>query len=311
LFISCFIFIHLLNYRGQGKVEEECHTPCAYSASAVQWTSRIFCGGRQPAVDSQPPLFMRLDVTTRNLKEIDGVLDFLKEAKIKNVNVTHIQDNDTDPLVVANELLKKRPGLDVMLHLSAKRFCDRSVEDGRMAFRKKFEEARGDGIRKFLIISGHPRGTFDTLDALQLLQSQQLARDTEIYCAYNPYFDPARLREENERLQNKLAHGFVKGICLQIGMDTAKLAKGVEYVRSISPGIHLYGSVPVPSEGTLNRLKLVALYGVFLPNSYLLSVASAKEMTSELMRAFKSHRIEPIVFSPHIRDLSEAMPLFR
>lgn len=255
--------------------------------------------------------FMRLDVTIRNLDEIDGVSKFLKEARIKNVNVAHIQDVDIDPLAVAKQLLEKRSSLDVILHLSAKRFGDRSVDEGRMAFRKKFEEAKRNRIRKFLIISGHPRGTFDTLDALQLLQSQQLARDTEVYCAYNPYFDPARLREENERLQSKLAYGFVKGICIQIGMDTEKLRKGVEYIRSINPGVQLYGSVPVPSEGTLNRLKLVALYGVFLPNSYLLSVESAKEMTTELLRAFKVHHIEPIVFAPHIQDLSEALPLFR
>jgi hypothetical protein len=254
---------------------------------------------------------MRLDVTIRDLKEMDGVLDFLKQAKIKNINVTHAFDAKVDPLDVAMRLLEGIPKLDIILYLSAKRFETGTVDDARAAFRAKFEEAGRKGLHAYLIVSGHPRGTFDTLEALRLLESRQLARAAEVSVAYNPYFDPARLREENERLQNKLAYGFVKGVGIQIGMDTAKLAKGVEFIRSIRPDIRLYGSVPVPSEATLNRLKLVALYGVFLPNSYLLRVESAKEMTAELMRAFKSHHIEPIVFSPHITDLNEAMPLFR
>ena len=252
---------------------------------------------------------MRLDVIVRNMDEIDKISDSLTENRIKHIDITHAQKG-IDPVDVAKRLVTKQRNLDITIHLSAKYFNDRSLEEARTGFRRAFEDAKRNRIRKFLIISGHPRGTFDTLEALQLLQNQQLTRDVEIFCAYNPYFDPARLREENERLRSKLAYSFVQGVYIQIGMDTEKLRKGVEYIRSVRHDVQLLGSVPVPSEATLNRLKLVALYGVFLPNSYLLSVDSAKEMTNVLLRAFQIYGIEPVVFAPHIQDLKEALSLF-
>jgi hypothetical protein len=253
---------------------------------------------------------MRLDVIIRDYGEIEGISDFLKRAGIRNINLTHASGG-IDPAEAARRIADACPDSDIVMYLSCKRFGKKSVDEARTAFHKTFEDAKRNGIGKFLIVSGHPRGTFDTLEALQIIQSRQLARGSDVFCAYNPYFDPARLREEQDRLRSKLARPFVKGVYVQMGMDTEKLNKGVEFIRSVRSDARLFGSVPVPSEATLNRLKLVALYGVFLPNSYLLSVESAKEMTRELMRAFKAHRIEPVVFAPHISDLNEVLPMFK
>ncbi|MBD3251552.1 hypothetical protein GF380_03830, partial [Candidatus Uhrbacteria bacterium] len=243
---------------------------------------------------------MRLDVTIRKKEEIETVADFLSASVVRSINVTHTHDDDIDPLEVAVRLKGRIPDLDIMLHLATKYFCAQSMDDCRMGFQKQVKGAIRAGIQKVLVVSGHPKIHFDSLEALQFLQQEHLATNLEVYCAYNPYFDPARLRVEHERLERKLTFPFLKGICLQIGMDTSKLKKGVDQVRALRPDIALFGSVPVPSEATLNRLKLATLYGVFLPNSYLLSVESAKEMTKDLLAAFKQYRIEPLVFAPHI-----------
>lgn len=254
---------------------------------------------------------MRLDVTVRNYEEIPGIVDFLKDARVKKVNVTHVSDKGVHPLEVAKRLMDARSGIDIVLHLSTKYFASGSIEEARTSFRRTVEDAKRHGIRQLLIVSGHPRSAFDTIEALRVIMDQRLADGLHVGCAYNPYFDPSRLREEQERLRAKLAFPFVRSVYFQIGMDVGKLEKGVDTVRSIRSDVSLLGSVPVPSEATLNRLKLAGLYGVFLPNSYLLSVASAEEMTAQLMEAFKTFNMEPVVFAPHVPDLAEAKPLFR
>lgn len=252
---------------------------------------------------------MRLDVTVRDMKEIEEISASLSEHRVRRIDITHVT-KAVQPVHVAQALTERLPNLDVAIYFSAKHFRKGSNEDARTAFRRTVSDALGNGFKKFLIVSGYPRDTFDTIEALQLLQGRQLPPDCDIACAYNPYFDPARLREENERLERKLAHPFVSSVYLQIGMDIEKLQKGVSHIRSIRPDVRLLGCVPVPSEATLNRLKLIALYGVFLPNSYLLSVESAKDMTKQLLKAFRSQRIEPVVFAPHMQDLKEALSLF-
>ncbi len=146
---------------------------------------------------------------------------------------------------------------------------------------------------------------------LRVVNDLRLAGNCEIFCAYNPYFDPGRLREEQERLKSKFGFPFVKGIALQVGMDTGKLQKGVEQIKALCPDAVLYGSVPVPTQETLDQMKSNALYGVFLPNSYLLSSEMATEMTQNLLTTFKELDIEPIVFTSRIEDVQEAMALFK
>lgn len=252
---------------------------------------------------------MRIDVTVKALDEIPDRVDFLRTHRIKKLDITHAH-RDVNPVEVARRVKSIMPDAEVTLYVSAKYFSDSSMELSRASFRKAFEEAKKIGIKKFLFISGHPRSSFDAIEMLRIVHDRHLAGDVQISCSYNPYFDPGRLREEQERARTKMGFPFVKGICLQIGMDANKLAKGVEFLRSVRPDISLAGSVPVPSDATLNRLKLLALYGVFLPNSYLLRVDSAKEMTTDLLKTFKELKIEPIVFAPHINDLSEVLPMF-
>lgn len=253
---------------------------------------------------------MRLEVTARNLEEIPSFLRIFEEFKVKAVDITNTV-KDVDPVEVARLIKESMPAVDITLYFSAKFFLDSSVESARAAFRKKFEEAKKMGIKRFLLVSGHPRSSFDVLEMLHILNDLRMHSGCEILCAYNPYFDPGRLREEQERLRAKMGFGFVHGIALQVGMDTGKLQKGVEQIRTLLPDASLYGSVPAPAQGTLDQLKENALYGVFLPNSYLLNTEMATEMTVNLLGVFKDLQIEPIIFAPNAESLREAMPLLK
>jgi hypothetical protein len=253
---------------------------------------------------------MRLDVTIRNLEEIPAVLKTVQEGRVKAVDITHIH-KEIDPMEVARQLREALPSVDIGVYLSAKNFLDGSVEGAKMVFRKKVEEAKKLGIKRLLFVSGHPRTPFDSLEMLRMANDLRLWEGCEVYCVYNPYFDPGRLREEQDRLRAKLAFPFVSGIALQIGMDTEKLRKGAEQIRSIRPDISLCGSVPVPNDTTLERLKENGIYGVFLPNSYLLSKEMAEEMTTSLLQTFRELKIEPIVFADQTEDIPQALKLFK
>lgn len=253
---------------------------------------------------------MRLDLTVRDLEEIPGILSIIQSSKIKAVDITNTH-KDIDTLEVARQIIEKVPSVDITLYISAKFFLDGSIEAARAAFRKKFEEAKKLGIKRFLFVSGHPRSAFDSLEMLRVVNDLRLSHDCEILCAYNPYFDPGRLREEQDRLKSKFGFPFVRGIALQVGMDTGKLQKGVEQIQLLCPDIKLYGSVPVPTQETLDQMKANALYGVFLPNSYLLSSEMATEMTQNLLATFKDLHIEPIVFASRIEDVQGGISLFK
>jgi 5,10-methylenetetrahydrofolate reductase len=252
---------------------------------------------------------MRFEVTVREMGEVAGIASFLAAQRITKVNINHVRA-DVNPVDVARELLSRVPGLDLVLHLSVRKFAHGSIDTARAEFRCAFEEAKRLQIKRILVVSGHPRQTFETTDALRTIQMLGLATGVDIFCAYNPFFDPARQRDENERLRQKLTYPFVKAVCMQIGMDTEKLKKAVEFIRSIRPDITLFGEVPVPSDATLQRLKLAALYGVFLPNCYFLSASTAEEMTKTILEAYTQHHIEPVIFSAHLKDFEDAMALF-
>lgn len=254
---------------------------------------------------------MRLDVSVKRAEEIPNLLSLLREMKVNTVDIAHIA-KDVDPVEVARQLKAEVPGVDITVYLSAKYFSDGASMDGaKMAFRKKFEEAKKAGLKKFLFISGHPRSPFDSLEMLHVVNDLRLGSGTEICCAFNPYFDPGRLREELERLRLKLGFPFVKGIAMQVGMDTGKLQKGVEQIRSISSDALIFGIVPAPCQSVLDHLRENAMYGVFLPNSYLLNVEMATDMTSNLLASFRELEVEPIVYSYDMNDLKGAVGLFR
>lgn len=252
---------------------------------------------------------MRLDVTIHQQKDLPKMVEVLRSCGISHIDVTHTNRN-VDPLEIARLIKGEVSSSDITMYFSGKFFMDKSIESARAGFRKKFDEAKKAGIKKFLFVSGHPRSGFDSIEMLRVVSDARLTSGVEISCVYNPYFDPGRLREEHDRLREKLSFPSVSGVAFQMGMDVGKLQRGVEMVRSLREDMELSGAIPTPTSATLDRLKLLALYGVFLPNSFLLSVESAKEMVRGMLDAYASYQIDPVVFAPDHRDVKDAISFF-
>lgn len=252
---------------------------------------------------------MRIDIAVKDESELSAIAAFLTRAHIQKVNITHTR-KEVSPVHIAKLLKEQCPDLDIMVYLSTKYYHSGTVSEGRLQFRKAFEELKRSGITSVLVVSGHPRTDFDTVEALQELYDHRIAKGMDIYCVFNPYFDPGRLREEQERFVQKGGFSFIKGVFFQVGMDVGKLEKGIEYVQSVRSDLTLFASVPVPGKKTRALLKDASLYGVFLPNSYLLDDELAQEMTQEYLKTCAASSVEPVVYAPEIEEFEEFKQLF-
>ncbi|MFA5129368.1 MAG: hypothetical protein WC477_00440 [Patescibacteria group bacterium] len=251
----------------------------------------------------------RLEATMHGPEDAGRVAEFCRTHGITSLHIVHTAKG-SDPADNVKRIRAIAPGIRMTAYICAKHVVDRSVESGRIAFRQLFAAVKKEGAVSTVVTSGYPRGDFDSIEALRSFPGHHVAPGMHVSCVYNPYYDPARLREEQDRLRSKLLFPFVEGVVFQIGMDTEKLKKGAEAVRAIRPDIQLLGVVPAPAEGTLAYLRDNAPYGIFLPNSYLLNVETASEMTQNLLHVFYELGIEPVIHAERLEDAEETMELF-
>ena len=252
---------------------------------------------------------IRLEAAMHGTEDAVRAATFCRTHDIQHLHAVHSARGE-DPAAIVSALRKEYPALSVTAYLCAKHTIDRSVENGRTAFLSLFNSVKKVGTKSFVITSGYPRADFDAVEALRAFPAHQVMDAVSISCAYNPYFDPARLREEQERLRAKLSFPLVNGIVFQIGMDIEKLKKGVEAVRAIRSDVQLFGMVPAPVASTITHLREEAPFGIFLPNSYLLREEMAKEMTDSLLHVFHEQGIEPVIYAWELDDIVPVLPLF-
>jgi hypothetical protein len=238
---------------------------------------------------------MQFEVTIRSHADIERAVRLVRDLAMSSIQVTHVS-KDRSVIDDAASLRRALPDVDLGLNLSMRHVSGTGVGDAHARFREAVDAAGRNGIRRLLLVSGYPRERFDTLDALQYVQSHGLVRDHEFCVAYNPFFDPARLRDEHARLEQKLSYPFVGSVAIQIGVDTEKLRKGVKHIRSLRKDVRMFGEVPVPSKAMLQYLQKNPLYGVFLPMSYLTNTDTAALVTTDVLRVYDELGVEPIAF---------------
>lgn len=247
---------------------------------------------------------MRFELTLKDAGEVPAAVAALKERGLASVNVTDTA-REIDAVAIARAVLKEDPGLDVMVHLAAKHSASADDAASRAAFIRRLDACVDAGVRKALVVSGHPREPFDSLAALAVLDGEGHA--VEAFCVYNPYRAGAEQAEEDARVERKLRYGTVRGVCLQVGMDLDALARGAAHLRSLRYDIAILASVPVPTEAMLARLRTKALFGVSLPEAYFASTAKADAMTRDLVAALDVHDIEPLFFHAGVDASSIAL----
>lgn len=229
---------------------------------------------------------MRIEITTREPSDAGRVAPLLREYRIGRVNVTDTA-KEADVLGIAAAMRAAVPGIDVISHAAAKHFDPHS-------FRSFLFRVEDDKLDPLLIVSGHPRGKFDSLAALAMMSAA--GGRMSAYCVHNPFLPAADRAAEDARLAEKLSHPFVRGIILQIGMDEARIGDAVSRIRALRPDAVVIGSVPVPTEGMLKKMKERSLAGVSLDGAYLGSPGAAEEATKRHLAALRGLGVEPLFF---------------
>ncbi|MEY4744236.1 MAG: hypothetical protein RL272_181 [Candidatus Parcubacteria bacterium] len=230
---------------------------------------------------------MRFEITLRDPAQADAVVPLLREFGIGAVNVTDVS-KEVDPVGVACRLLVARPGLHVMTHAAAKHHDPHS-------YRSLLFRAEDCASGPLLVVSGHPRQRFDTIAALDMMAAA--GGRMPAYCAYDPFKGAAgNQAEEDERLARKLSYPFVRGICMQVGMDARRVARAADAIRSHRADADILASVPVPTEGMLRRLREKPLGGIILDDAYLGAAGAAAAATKRHLAALRECRIEPLFF---------------
>jgi len=244
-------------------------------------------------------MIMRYELTIKDEAAVTEAVAALKRHGITAVNVTDTS-REIDPVAIGRRLLAEYPELDVMVHLAAKHSESAEPAASRNAFSRRLADCMDAHIKKVLIISGHPRAEFDSLAALEVLDAEGF--DIGAYCVHNPFLEGDALEGENARVTQKLENGMVRGVCLQIGTDLQAIARAASFLRSLRYDIELLGSVPVPTEAMLERLKAKPLAGVALPETFLASREEAERMTRETLAHLDAYDIEPLFFLTAIDD---------
>lgn len=229
---------------------------------------------------------MRFEVTVRDAAGAAGVVPLLREYGIGRVNVTDVA-KDVDALAVASRLRADVPGIDVMTHAAAKHHDPHS-------FRSLLFRVEDGGLDPLLVVSGRPRGAFDSLAAFAMMSAA--GGRLSAYCVHDPFLPGADRAEEDARLAGKLGHPFVRGVILQVGTDGERVREAASRIRALRPDAVVAASVPVPTAGMLKKLKDRPLSGAGLDAAYLGAPEAAEEATRRHLGTLRECGIEPLFF---------------
>ena len=168
--------------------------------------------------------------------------------------------------------------------------------------------------KRVLLVTGSQPRAQDAAAVLESMGSSPATRkhappSVAIHVAFNPYHPTADMRaSELDRLRRKLRSGLVRGVWLQIGSDVSLLVAGLEALRAlmnegraagwgIADDVELYGGVFLPSKLLIAQQKFRPWKGVYLSPTYLSSVESARAITVDTLRVFRSYGVVPLVES--------------
>lgn len=239
---------------------------------------------------------MRYEITAQSELEIPAIVTILRQNQITKINLTHkateISNYDA-ALLLRNSI----PELDITLHCSMKYHTQESL--------KLFiDKCRNADLHKILLVSGSPKPNYDSIQALNDIE---LFPELEIYCAYNPYLNDDRHLSEDLRLREKLNFTIVKGIYLQIGIDTNRLAQAAYRLKTDFPNCPLFGSLLIPTPTILKRFKLNPIKDIILSAQYLTDLEFASQKTREILTIYQENQITPLIENIPFTDLS-ALP---
>jgi len=236
----------------------------------------------------------RLELFKRG-SQLERSLPFLSEVSKSmggiRVNLPNKSKGQTQELLEsAEKILQKQPSADICLHYSLK-----NMPPGVARLRDFLKSAFGIGVRRVLLVSGTgKRPKEDAIACLEQLATTDLENLPRLGVAFSPFDE-----EDVERLRRKLSSGVVQEIWLQIGSDTAALRPKLELLQREAAGIQIYGSIFLPTQQLLRRMREKPWNGVDLTcNGYLDSLDAAQQVTTDVLALYKEFGVLPLIESP-------------
>lgn len=239
----------------------------------------------------------RLELFFKSAEELKSkALPFLKEQQFSRVNITN-KTKDDNLLQSTAMIAQAIPHANVCVHYSLK-WNYNGGQDQAFQHLQEFLQALGQQkcMTSVLLVSGG--GKKKRLDTVQALKRFKGEPPVPIHVAFNPYFPGAAdVKLERDRMEEKLASGWVSGIWLQTGSDLAKLESGLKFLKgqTASRDLTIYGSIFLPNKQLLAQMKYRPWNGVFLSDEYLSSVEAATKLTKGLLSVYEEYSVVPLL----------------
>lgn len=245
---------------------------------------------------------MVFEVGLRSVQEYSVLKEVLSSFPITQLSLID-KPGLVENTILARLIRRDFPQMDIILTFAIKNRYKGNLVNTYTNFQEYLEKGQQIGVYKFLIVSGNPKRKLETAQALSIYAVDILERyhdegihnGIELYCAYNPYFKGDKLEQENQHLEQKLFTGLVKGVFLQIGEDVNALTTGLNFIRSLSQDLPIYGCVLYPTDSILKSFSKRPWYGVMLSEEYLHNLDYAKQVTKKLLDWYHQHEIIPLV----------------
>ncbi|CAM9881282.1 unnamed protein product, partial [Heterosigma akashiwo] len=272
---------------------------------------------------------MRLELFFKSMVGLSKLASLIqKHPCITAVNL--INKTENEPILSYCSFLRDFLGerqIDICAHYSLRKNEGKSADESFQSFLEFCFQAQNSGVSSLLLISGDGWGkpTLDTLTCLRRFSQLEPTNNkpqVPIGVVYNPFLQQLS-HTENDRVQFKLESGEVSTVYLQIGSNLELLKRGLDYLMQFQPindeatenrtvhlqnerggqhqqqpkkkGFHICGSLLLPSDKLLERLRKKSWNGVYLDHFYLSSVENAMCRTREILNIYREYGVEPII----------------
>ena len=148
-----------------------------------------------------------------------------------------------------------------------------------------------------LVVTGSRKQRLSTLDCLELINKidPKTIKDINVAVAYNPNINPSLLQIENLNLVQKLHYQFVKIVYIQITTNLKLIETGINFVKSLKPGIEVIICIVIPSKTFLNNFKFRPWSGVNFEPGYLDSLTEAENQTLDIIQFCIQQKIKIVL----------------
>ena len=224
-----------------------------------------------------------IEITVKDLNNLQQIIKIIEDNKINHISITN-KSKDFTSLDVAKVIRNSFKGnlkisCNYSIQMNLKKDLDLQIQD----LTNFLESSQKFSIEDILVVSGN-QTKYLTHQTIKYISNK-----FSISVAFNPFYINYKDQEfEKYKLLKKIENNNIKKIYLQLGEDLDLLTKGIEYIKSLNNKITIIGSILVPNNIILNKLKFRKWRGVFYSKDYLDNLEVATENSKKQVKILKS-----------------------